>query len=82
MLKKKVFMQLIAPNGEVVKGQNIKYQFPILFFTVHLFTFNYNNIEINNCFEWERIKQLESGDYILNLIIEGKIAVREHFSLR
>jgi len=82
--EKKVFMQLIAPNGEVIKGvEDVKVSVSdSIFYCTSFFTFNYNNIEINNCFEWERIQQLESGDYILNLIIEGKIAVRENFSLR
>ena len=82
--EKKIFMQLIGPNGEVVKGiEDVKVSVSdSVFYCTSFFTFNYNNVEFNNCFEWERIQQLESGEYILNLIIEGKIAVREKFSLR
>jgi hypothetical protein len=79
-----VFMQLIDTKGELVIGEKI--------ITVNISDsifncttsseFKYTNIEMNNCFEWERTQQLESGNYLINLIIEGRISGQQKFKLR
>ena len=43
---------------------------------------NYQNVEMNNCFEWERLQQLKSGNYLINLIIEGRVAAQQQFKLK
>ena len=45
-------------------------------------TFKYNNIELNHCMDWERIHQLSSGLYQVNLIFEGNITTQTTFKLR
>jgi len=82
--EKEVFMQLFDPQGVLVVGmQNIEV---VIADSSALCTssskFSYNNIEMNHCFEWERIHQLEGGNYLINLIIEGRVAGQQEFKLR
>ena len=82
--EKIVFMQFIDSNGKLIKGQE-DIEVNILDSLVHCtmsFGFNYKNLETNNCFEWERVQQLQSGDYVINLIIEGRIAAQQDLRLR
>ena len=37
---------------------------------------------MDSCFEWQRMEQLMSGNYLINLIIEGRIAAQKQFELR
>lgn len=82
--EKVVFMQLINDNGELVRG---KYDIEVnisdsIVACTDSDVFNYKNIEMYNCFEWERVQQLKSGKYLLNLIIEGRIAGQKNFKLK
>lgn len=82
--EKIVFMQFIDSNGEIVKGEEdiqINLLDSISYCTTS-FRFNYKNLEINNCFEWERVQQLQSGNYLIKLIIEGRIAAKQELRLR
>ena len=45
-------------------------------------TFEYENVEMTSCFEWERIQQLERDIYLINLIIEGRIIGQQELKLR
>ena len=82
--EKIVFMQLIDTDGQLIKGnQNIEVGInDSIFHCTTSYTFDYKNIEMNNCFEWERVQQLESGTYLINLIIEGRIAAQQQLKLR
>ena len=82
--EKIVFMQFIDSNGEIIKGEE---DIPInlldsIAYCTTSFRFNYKNLEMSNCFEWERVQQLESGEYLINLIIEGRIAAQQQLKLR
>ena len=82
--EKKVYVQLIAPNGELVKGNEdiIVSVIDSTFNCTAVFRFNYQNVEISDCFEWERVELLERGEYLVNLIIEGRISSQQQFNLR
>jgi hypothetical protein len=82
--EKIVFMQLINPNGELIKGkENIEINVSDSIFNYTTSSgFNYKNIQMNNCFEWERVQQLESGNYLINLIIEGRVSGQKQFKLK
>ena len=82
--EKIVFMQLIDPNGEFIKGkENIEINVSDSIFNCTTSSgFNYKNIQMNNCFEWERVQQLESGNYLINLIIEGRVSGQKQFKLK
>jgi hypothetical protein len=77
-------MQLIDPRGNLVLGdQNIDVIVNDSILQVTTFTeFEYQNMKTTNCFEWERIQQLQSGYYLMNLIIEGRIAAEKIFELK
>ena len=77
--EKVVFIQLINDNGALIKGREdirVNIAEDIVNCTDSA-SFYYKNIEMVYCFEWERIQQLKSGKYLLNLIIEGRIAGRK-----
>ena len=81
---KNVYMQLINPNGEVLRGAGyveLIVEDSLLLIT-EVSSFQYNNIETESCFEWERIEQLSKGKYILNLIVEDRVSAQHHFKLR
>ena len=82
--EKIVFMQFITPNGELVKGkENIEVSVSDSIFNCTTSSaFHYQNVEMNNCFEWERVQQLESGNYLINLIIEGRVSGQQQFKLK
>ena len=82
--KKIVFIQFIDPNGELVKGkENIQVNVADSIFDCTTFSeFNYQNVEIEECFEWERVQQLEKGNYLINLIIEGRVSGQQKFKLK
>jgi hypothetical protein len=81
---KTVYMQLIDNNGIVIIGNK----------NVHVSIsdnqvvctdsseFNYDNIEMTHCFEWERVHILTSGYYLINLIIEGKVVLQTTLKLK
>ena len=82
--EKIVFMQFIDSNGELVKGkENIEVSVSDSIFNCTTSSaFHYQNVEMNNCFEWERVQQLESGNYLINLIIEGRVSGQQQFKLK
>ena len=81
---KLIHMQLVSPFGEIIIGTdslNVMVQDSLLNITTSA-KFEYQNTEIEICFDWERIKKLESGNYLCNLIIEGMIAGKKEIKLR
>ena len=44
--------------------------------------FSYENIEMIHCFEWERVHMLAAGYYLVNLIIEEKVALQTTLKLK
>ena len=44
--------------------------------------FNYKNIEMTHCFEWERVQVLLPGTYQINLIVEGGVAAQTNLKLK
>ena len=82
--EKEVFMQLVASDGSVITGsEEVKVEIndEELMCTTSA-TFSYKNVESNSCFEWERVQQLASDAYLVNLIIEGRIAGQKELKLR
>lgn len=82
--EKEVFMQLFNPRGDLVNAMEdieIKVGDSLAFCTASSL-FIYNNIEMSHCFEWERTHQLEGGNYLINLIVEGRLAGQREFKLR
>ena len=81
---KEVYMQIINERGMLISGLeeiNVEVN-DSTFGCTSLAEFDYNNIEMENCFEWERIAQLERGTYLLNLIIEGRVLGQTELKLR
>ena len=82
--EKKIFMQLISPKGELINGQQdiqVSVADSIYYCTTSTL-FNYQNAEMNHCLEWERLQQLTSGIYSVNLILEGRISAQTEFKLK
>ena len=81
---KTIYLQVVDGGGELVLGTDI------LTTNVADSTYNctssaefeYKNIEMTHCFEWERVQVLSPGVYKVNLIIEGSIAAQIDFKLR
>ena len=81
---KEVFLQIINERGMLISGLeeiNVEVN-DSTFGCTSLAEFDYNNSEMENCFEWERIAQLERGTYLLNLIIEGRVLGQTELKLR
>ena len=81
---KEVYLQIINERGMLISGleeMNVEVN-DSTFGCTSLAEFDYNNIEMENCFEWERIAQLERGTYFLNLIIEGRVLGQTELKLR
>ena len=81
---KEVYMQIINESGMLISGLeevNVEVNDSTLGCTI-LAEFEYNNIEMENCFEWERISILERGTYLFNLIIEGRFIGQTELKLR
>ena len=82
--EKNVFMQLLDPKGNLIEAkENITVNIldSVITCTNHS-TFHYKNLKMDSCFEWQRREQLMSGNYLINLIIEGRIAAQKQFELR
>ena len=81
---KTIYMQIIDKNGEVVLGaEEVTIDVSdSLFVCTSSAEFEYNNIEMIHCFEWERVQVLLPGKYQINLIIEGNIAAQTNLKLR
>ncbi len=81
---KTVYMQIIDKDGELILGAE-KWLTEVSDSSVNCTNaadFNYNNIEMTHCFEWERVQVLLPGTYQINLIIEGNIAAQTKLKLR
>jgi len=81
---KEVYLQMINERGMLISGLeelNVEVN-DSTFGCTSLAEFDYNNIEMESCFEWERIAQLEKGTYLLNLIIEGRVLGQTELKLR
>ena len=81
---KKVYLQIINEGGVLVSGlEEISVEVnDSTFECTSLADFEYNNIEMDNCFDWERVFQLERGTYLINLIIEGRVLGQTELKLR
>ena len=82
---KSVYMQLISPSGSVIESLdkiNILLGDSVSSMTVQE-KFEYVNNETTNCFEWKTEEViLDSGTYMINLIIEGRIAAQQELNLK
>jgi hypothetical protein len=77
-------MQLIDNNGIVITG-NKNVSVSILdnqVICTDSSEFDYENIEMTHCFEWERVHMLATGDYLINLIIDEKVALQTILKLK
>ena len=82
--EKLVYLQLLSSNGEIIAGEKdflVNVNNEDISYTTSA-TFEYENIEMTSCFEWERIQQLERDIYLINLIIEGRIIGQTELKLR
>jgi len=82
--EKLVYLQLLSSNGDIIAGDKdllINVNDEDVSYTTSA-TFEYENIEMTSCFEWERIQQLERDIYLINLIIEGRIIGQQELKLR
>lgn len=81
---KQVYLQLIDERGALIVGKDditVDVNDSTLSCTSSA-DFEYNNIEMESCFEWERIAQLTRGGYLVNLIVEGRILAQKQFKLK
>jgi len=81
---KTIYLQIVDGGGELVLGTDT---LSILvadssYSCTSSAEFEYKNLEMTHCFEWERVQALSPGVYQLNLIIEGGIAARTTLKLR
>ncbi len=82
--EKTIYMQLISSNRDIISDSesfSINISDSLVKYTVSSL-FEYKNIEMDHCFEWERIRKLERGIYLVNLILEGRIAAQKELHLR
>ena len=81
---KTIYLQIVDGDGELVLGTDtlITIVSDSSYSCTSLAEFEYNNIEMTHCFEWERVQVLSLGMYQVNLIIEGSIAARTNLKLR
>ena len=81
---KTVYMQLIDNNGIVITGnKNVSVSIldnPVI--CTDSLRFDYENIEMTHCFEWERVHMLAAGYYLINIIIEEKVALQTTLKLK
>ena len=81
---KTVYMQLIDNNGIVITGNKnvsvIISDNPVI--CTDSSEFDYENIAMTHCFEWERVHILATGYYLINLIIEDKVALQTTLKLK
>ena len=82
--KKTIYLQVIDGDGELVFGTDVLNAITddSIYSCTSSSEFQYRNIEMNHCFEWERVQVLSPGRYQINLIIEGDIATQKNFKLR
>jgi len=81
---KTIYLQILDGGGELVLGMDtlITIVADSSYSCTSSAEFEYKNIEMKHCFEWERVQELSPGVYQINLIIEGGIAARTNLKLR
>ena len=81
---KTIYLQIVDGGGELVLGMDtlLTLVSDSIYRCTGLAKFEYKNIEMTHCFEWERVDVLTPGLYQLNLFIEGGIAAQTNFKLR
>ena len=81
---KTIYFQVVDGGGELVLGTDVLSTLVAdsSYSCTSSAEFEYKNIEMTHCFEWERVQVLSPGMYQVNLIIEGGIAARTNFKLR
>ena len=81
---KTIYLQIVDGGGELVLGMDTLSTLiaDSSYSCTSSAEFEYKNIEMTHCFEWERVQVLSPGLYQLNLIIEGDIAARTDLKLR
>jgi ElaB/YqjD/DUF883 family membrane-anchored ribosome-binding protein len=81
---KTIYLQIVDGDGELVLGTDtlITIVSDSSYICTSSAEFEYNNIEMTHCFEWERVQVLSPGMYRVNLIFEGSIAARTNLKLR
>jgi len=81
---KTIYLQVVDERGELVLGFDTLTT--IVADSIYSCTasaeFEYKNIEMTHCFDWQRVHVLLPGMYQINLMIEGGIAARTNFKLR
>ena len=81
---KTIYLQVVDGDGELVLGTDLLSTLVAdsSYSCTSSAEFEYKNIEMTHCFEWERVQVLSPGIYQINLIIEGGIAAQTNFKLR
>jgi ElaB/YqjD/DUF883 family membrane-anchored ribosome-binding protein len=82
--EKIVFMQLLSSSGDIISEDEdllVKVNDEDVNYTTST-SFEYENIEMTSCFEWERVQQLKRDIYLINLIIEGRIIGQAELKLK
>ena len=81
---KTIYLQILDGGRELVLGRDTLSTLVAdsIYSCTSSAKFDYKNIEMTHCFEWERVKVLSPGSYQVNLIIEGDIAARSILKLR
>jgi len=81
---KTIYLQVVDGGGELVLGTDTLTTLVAdsSYSCTSSAEFEYKNIEMTHCFEWERVQVLSPGMYQVNLIIEGGIAARTNLKLR
>ena len=81
---KTIYLQVVDADGKLVLGTNTVST--VVADSSYTCTssaeFEYKNIEMKHCFEWQRVQVLSPGLYQINLIIEAGIAAQTNFKLR
>ena len=78
-----VYMQLINSSGEIIESS--ENQIIVNDTATNITTsssFDYNNTEMEHCFDWQRTQPLIKDTYVLNLIIEGRVSKQLKVKLR
>ena len=78
-----VYMQLINSSGEII--ESIEDQIIVDDTATNITTsssFDYNNNEMEHCFDWQRTQPLTKDTYLVNLILEGRVSKQLKIKLR
>ncbi len=78
-----VYMQLINSSGKIIESSED--QIIVDDTATNITTsssFDYNNNEMEHCFDWQRTQPLTKDTYVVNLIIEGRVSKQLKIKLR